>query len=56
MKKHEHDLIEKQLQQNYIDHAKKLKILSADNLDEIQLKATINNDYDMMYIAELANN
>lgn len=46
--------IEKFLKQNYIDYASKVKMLSSEQLDEIQLKAIIKNDFDLIYVTELA--
>lgn len=51
----ERQQIEKQLFESYTNYADKLKNLSAQQLDEIQLKAIIKNDFDMMLATELAN-
>ena len=52
----ERQQIERQLFESYTNYAERVKNLSAHQLDEIQLKAIIKNDFDMMLVSELANN
>lgn len=54
MTKEEHSLIEKEMFERYISHAKYFSKLSSDQLNEIELEATLKGDVDTMYIAELA--
>ena len=54
MTKEEHDLIEKEMFEKYISHAKSFSKLSSAQLNEIDLEATLKGDVDVMYIAELA--
>ena len=53
MTKEEHDLIEKEMIERYKQHALSFIQLSADQLNEIELEATLKGDAEMMYITDL---
>lgn len=53
MTKKEHDLIEKEMFARYKQHALSFIQLSADQLNEIELEATLKGDVDIMYITDL---
>lgn len=53
MTKEEHDLIEKEIFERYKQHALSFIQLSADQLNEIELEATLKGDAEMMYITDL---
>lgn len=54
MTKEEHDLIEKEMFERYNQHAVSFIKLSSDQLNEIELEATLKGDTDIMYITDLA--
>lgn len=53
MTKEEHDLIEKEMFERYKQHALSFIQLSADQLNEIELEATLKGDAEIMYITNL---
>jgi hypothetical protein len=53
MTKEEHDLIEKEIFENFYSHARSFNKLSANELNEMELEATLKGDAEMMYITDL---
>ncbi len=54
MTKEEHDSIEKEMIEKYKSHALSFIQLSSNQLDEIELNATLKWDTEIMYIIDLA--
>lgn len=54
MTKEEHDLIEKEIFENFYSHAISFNKLSTNELNEMELNATLKGDAEMNYILDLA--